>query len=133
MKKWTFLKKSGYWDPVPTNCPNSTNTLKHVTLNPQMAFTLEQDLIWCEMWNWTLWITFCVCVPMIWFILVQLPLVAPKPQNRYNSTLRWHLQLMWNVELNTLDHFLCIPPHYLGYLGPIFLTCPNTLNTLKQL
>ena len=37
-----------------------------------------------------------------------------------------------NVELNTLDDFLCISVHELGYLDPIFLIYPNAKNILKQ-
>ena len=37
-----------------------------------------------------------------------------------------------NVQLNTLHHFLCIPPDDLCYLGPISWNCPNPPNTLKQ-
>ena len=27
--------------------------------------------------------------------------------------------LMWNVELKTMNYFRCVPPHDLGYLGPV--------------
>lgn len=40
--------------------------------------------------------------------------------------------LMWKVELNTLNQFLCIPPHDLGYMVIIFPNFPNPLNTLKK-
>ena len=42
------------------------------------------------------------------------------------------LHLMWNVESNNLDDFLCIDPHDLGHLHPIFLTCPNSTKILIQ-
>ena len=41
-------------------------------------------------------------------------------------------RLMWNVEFNFLDNFLCIGFHDLGYLGSVFPTCPNSPNILKQ-
>ena len=43
---------------------------------------------------------------------------------------RFHL--MWNVEFNFLDNFLCIGVHDLGCLGSVGPTCPNSPNILKQ-
>ena len=42
------------------------------------------------------------------------------------------LHLMWNVEFNTLNDFLFIGVNDMRYLGPIFATCPNSPNVLKQ-
>ena len=42
------------------------------------------------------------------------------------------IHLMWNVEFNTKDDFLCIGVHDLGYLGQISPTYPNSSNILKQ-
>ena len=33
--------------------------------------------------------------------------------------------LMWNVELKTMDYFRHVPPHDLGYLGPISPNLPD--------
>ena len=41
---------------------------------------------------------------------------------------RFHL--MWNLEFNTLDDLPCTSAHNLGYLGPVFLNCPNIPNCL---
>ena len=60
-----------YLAPVSPNWHNAPNTLKQVKLNNQMIFKLGWGLIWCEMWSWTLWITFCVTKPKnskIWAI-----------------------------------------------------------------
>ena len=40
--------------------------------------------------------------------------------------------LMWNVEFNFLDKFLCIGVHDQGCLGSVCTTCPNSPNILKQ-
>lgn len=85
--------KSGHWSLVSMNSPN---TLKHLQLNPWMAFTLKQDFIWCEMWSWTLGITFCLSMSIIWDIWSQFPWLLTMPQicyNWYNWTLRWSLHL----------------------------------------
>ena len=42
------------------------------------------------------------------------------------------LNLMLNVEFNTLNDFLCIDAYDQGYLGLISLTCPNSTDTQKQ-
>ena len=48
-----------------------------------------------------------------------------------DTTARSHL--MWNNELKTLDCFLCVPAHDLGYLGPVSQSCPNTSVPVKQI
>ena len=45
---------------------------------------------------------------------------------------RVRLQLIQYVEFNTLDEFLYIQVHDLGYLGPISQTCTSAQNALKQ-
>ena len=42
------------------------------------------------------------------------------------------LHLMWSVEFNTFDDFLCISADDLGYLCQISPTCPNFANTQEQ-
>ena len=54
--------------------------------------------------------------------------ITQLPDSVY-TWVRFHL--MWNLEFNTLNDFLDIHAHNLGYLGPIFPTCPNPTNTLK--
>ena len=41
------------------------------------------------------------------------------------------LCLMWNVEFYTLNDFLCIHAHDLGYLCLLFRTCPNSQSRYK--
>ena len=33
--------------------------------------------------------------------------------------------LMWNLELKTMDYFLCVPAHDLGYLSPVSPNSPD--------
>ena len=42
------------------------------------------------------------------------------------------LHLMWNMEFNTLNDFLCIDLHDLGCLAPISLACHNYPKKLMQ-
>ena len=44
----------GYLIPVSQNCTTSPVTLELEKLNPQIAFTLELDLIRCKIWSWGL-------------------------------------------------------------------------------
>ena len=84
--------------------------------------------------------TFCISAPMVWGIWIQFPQLAPSPKYT-NTSITWpldglylciELRLMWNVEFNSLNNFLCISVHDLGYLGPVCSTCPNSQNILKQ-
>ena len=53
-----------------------------------------------------------------------------QPSDSLYIWVRFHL--MWNVEFNFLDNFLCIGVHDLGCLGSVGPTCPNSSNILKQ-
>ena len=105
-----------------------------------MDFRLEQGFIWCEMWSLTLWMTFCVSVPMIWGIWAQFSQLAQFSRHTKTGITRtadgiytWiRLPLMWSVEFYTFDDFLYIDAHDLGYLSLIYLTCPNSTDTQNR-
>ena len=46
-----------------------------------------------------------------------------KPSDSFDTSIR--PRLMWNVKLEILDYFPCVPAHDLGYLGPVSPNCPN--------
>ena len=97
-----------------------------------MDFRLEQGFIWCEMWSLTLWMTFCVLVPMIWGIwapfhnLPQIPKSTKKGITQPAAGLyTWvKLHLMRNVDFKTLTVYWYT---WFGLnLGLICSTCPNS-------
>ena len=83
----------------------------------------------------TLWMTFCVSMPILGVICTKFPRLSPIAQI-HKTTINWPydglyiwagLPLMWNVKFNTKNDFMWIGAHELGYLCPISLTCPNIL------
>ena len=114
--------------------------------NPKTGKTLPSDgsYTWVRLQLrhqlMSLSMTFCISNPMIWVFgpnfpdLLQCPKYAKTSINQPSDGLyiwvRFHL--VWNVEFNFLDDFLCTGVHDLGYLDPIILTCPNYQNILNR-
>ena len=107
---------------------------------PSNGFYTWVRLQFYEMWSLTLLMNFCISKTMICGIWTQFlgPALCPKytktginqPSDDLYIWVRF--QLMWNVEFNCLDHFLCVGVHDLEHLDPICPTCPNSPNILKQ-
>ena len=81
------------------------------------------------------WITFCLSLHLIlWGILAQFPPHCSDSQHSTNRYTTWipdgfetrvTPHWMWNVEVKTLNYFLCAPLCGLGYFGSVF---PNLVN-----
>ena len=89
--------------------------------------------------NWSLWITFCGSLCMIWGIRARFPQIAPIPEylwNRYSSTHRgqWHYsKVSFDVKQGAEDFgllFRC-PSTWFGVFGPSFPKLPQYPNTCE--
>ena len=77
---------------------------------------------------------------MIWGIWGQFPQIALKPKYLQNNetqpletlNTRVKANLMWNVELKTLDYFSCVSVQDLGYSSQVSPNCPNTWVPVRQ-
>ena len=76
---------------------------------------------------------FRVSLPLIWGNWAKFGQLAPIPQI-HKTSINWPsdgiytlvgLHLMWNVEFNTMNDFLCIGAYDKGDLGPISPTYPQ--------
>ena len=89
--------------------------------------------------NWSLWITFCVSLCMIWGIRAQFPQIAPIPEylgNRYSSTHgeQWHYsKVSFNVKLGAEDFglFFRCPSTWFGIFRPSFPKLPQYPSTCE--
>ena len=87
--------------------------------------------------NWSLWITFCVSLCMIWGILAQFPQIAPIPEylgNSYNSIHRspWHQSnISFDVKQEAKDFGLLFmyTSTWFGVFGSSFPKLPQYPST----
>ena len=60
----------GFWAHIPWLAPMPKYTKTGITQSSDGVYIWE-GLIWCEICSWTLQITFCKYIPMIWSIWAQ--------------------------------------------------------------